>query len=77
MTVKITRANIISVIAGVIVAILAILFLSGCFYGHAEYGQASVTVITVGKSITIDPNGYHSDTDSVSVWWLPVMVRTE
>ena len=43
--------------------------LSGCFFARVDWedGRKSATVWTIGKHVVIDPNGYNSDPDNVSV----------
>ena len=51
--------------------------LSGCFFARVDYDykddfsqdktRVSATVWTIGKHVVIDPNGYNSDPDTVSV----------
>ena len=52
-------------------------FLSGCFYGRVTYEGFTATVVTVGKQIAIDPNGYNSDTDKVRMFYPPLFLESK
>ena len=63
------------------IAIVLCFFLSGCFYGRVTYEsgevKATATVLTLGKQIVIDPNGYSSDTDKMRVVYPPLFLESK
>ena len=68
-------------------ALLIVLWLSGCFFARVDYEvqddfsqettRVSGTVWTVGKSYYIDPNGFISESDKVKFVYPPIGLETE
>jgi len=56
------------------------IWLSGCFFARVDYEtcgtRVSGTLWTIGKRITVDPNGYSSDNDSINLNYPPLFIDT-
>ena len=57
------------------------IWLSGCFFARVDYEtcgtRVSGTLWTIGKRITVDPNGYSSDNDSINLNYPPLFINTQ
>ena len=78
---NLNRANILTMIWLVILGLAIAFFVAGCFFARIDYEvdgtRVSGTVWTIGKKISIDPNGYYSDPQKLKVLYPPIMVETE
>ena len=59
--------------------LLLLILISGCFFGRIdiEDDRTSVTVWTIGKDVTFDPNHWQSESNKVRALTPAGTIRTE